>query len=115
MQTRKLKEQWTKVIKMNNTNREEILKVSNLKQYFKSGSGKNKIVVKAVDDVSFSLYKGEVFSLVGESGCGKTTTGRSIIKLYQTTGGEAYFHGTRIFSDVKLAKETYKETIKRLT
>lgn len=99
---------------MSNTKREEILKVRNLKQYFKSGTGKNKIVVKAVDDISFSIYKGEVFSLVGESGCGKTTTGRTIIKLYPSSGGEVYFHGTRIVSDVKLAKETYKSAIAEL-
>ncbi|MCF7929956.1 MAG: ATP-binding cassette domain-containing protein [Acholeplasmataceae bacterium] len=92
-----------------NESREEILRVSGLKQYFKLGSGKSKMVNKAVDDISFSIYKGEVFSLVGESGCGKTTTGRSIIKLYQSTGGEVYFHGTRIFSDVAKEKEIYKE------
>ena len=91
-----------------NTEREEILKVVGLKQYFKSGTGRNKLVNKAVDDISFSIYKGEVFSLVGESGCGKTTTGRTIIKLYQSSGGEVYFHGTRIVSDVKAAKEAYQ-------
>lgn len=96
--------------------REVILRVSGLKQYFKLGSGRKKSVNRAVDDISFEIYKGEVFSLVGESGCGKTTTGRSIIKLYQTTGGEVYFHGTRIVSDVKAAKEqflTAKEQIER--
>ena len=94
--------------------RETILKVQGLKQYFKSGFGKNKIVVKAVDDVSFEIKKGEVFSLVGESGCGKTTTGRTIIKLYKSSGGEVFFHDTRILSDVKEAKRTYKETTKNL-
>ena len=49
--------------------------------------------VKAVDDVSFEVKKGEVFGLVGESGCGKTTTGRSIIKLYDITGGKVFFNG----------------------
>lgn len=94
-----------------NGQREEILKVVGLKQYFKTGAGRNKFVVKAVDDISFSIYKGEVFSLVGESGCGKTTTGRSIIKLYQSTGGEVYFHGTRITSDLKAAKSHFKGVI----
>jgi len=94
-----------------NNNREEILRVSGLKQYFKLGSGRHKSVNKAVDDVSFSIYKGEVFSLVGESGCGKTTTGRTIIKLYQSSGGEVFFHGTRIVSDVKQAKKTFKEIV----
>ncbi len=94
--------------------REEILKVTGLKQYFKLGSGKSKMLNKAVDDISFSIYKGEVFSLVGESGCGKTTTGRTIIKLYQSTGGEVYFHGTRIFSDVKKEKVIFKEKLKEI-
>lgn len=89
--------------------REVILDVRELKQYFKLGSGRNKMVNKAVDGVSFKIYKGEVFSLVGESGCGKTTTGRTIIKLYGSSGGEVYFHGTRIISDVKQAKQAYKD------
>lgn len=97
-----------------NTNREEILKVTGLKQYFKLGSGKSKMLNKAVDDISFSIYKGEVFSLVGESGCGKTTTGRTIIKLYQATGGEVYFHGTRIFSDIGKEKANYKAKISEI-
>lgn len=73
-----------------------VLQVKNLQQYFTSGSGKNKITVKAVDDVSFDVFKGETFGLVGESGCGKTTTGRSIIRLYDPTGGEVYFNGKLI-------------------
>jgi oligopeptide transport system ATP-binding protein len=95
-------------------NRETILRVEGLKQYFKSGFGKNKIVVKAVDDVSFEIKRGEVFSLVGESGCGKTTTGRTIIKLYKSSGGEVYFHNTRVLSDIKAAKLEYKETLATL-
>ena len=91
--------------------RETILKVDGLKQWFRIGSGSQKSWVKAVDDISFEVYKGEVFSLVGESGCGKTTTGRTIIKLYESTGGEVYFHGTRIISDVKKAKNNYQEAI----
>lgn len=67
---------------------ETLLKVDHLCQYFKSN--------KAVDDVSFEIKKGEVFGLVGESGCGKTTTGRSIIKLYDITSGSIYFKGERI-------------------
>jgi oligopeptide transport system ATP-binding protein len=95
-------------------NRETILRVEGLKQYFKSGFGKNKIVVKAVDDISFEIKRGEVFSLVGESGCGKTTTGRTIIKLYKSSGGEVYFHNTRVLSDIKAAKLEYKETLAAL-
>lgn len=96
---------------MDNNKREEILRVEGLKQWFRLGSGKSKMVNKAVDGVSFTIYKGEVFSLVGESGCGKTTTGRTIIKLYQSTGGEVFFHGTRIVSDVKDAKLQYKDKV----
>ena len=94
---------------MADNNRETILRVEGLKQYFKSGFGKNKIVVKAVDDVSFEIKRGEVFSLVGESGCGKTTTGRTIIKLYKSSGGEVFFHDTRILSDIKAAKADFKQ------
>ena len=63
-------------------NNEVLLRVEHLCQYFPMGGG---VVNKAVDDVSFGIKKGEVFGLVGESGCGKTTTGRSIIKLYDIT------------------------------
>ncbi len=73
-------------------NNEVLLRVENLRQYFKMGRG----YIKAVDNVSFDIKRGEVFGLVGESGCGKTTTGRSIIKLYNPTGGKIYFHGQRI-------------------
>ncbi|MFA5720260.1 MAG: ATP-binding cassette domain-containing protein, partial [Acholeplasmataceae bacterium] len=100
---------------MNNT---KVLEVKNLKQYFVSGSGKNKLVVKAVDDVTFDVHEGEVFGIVGESGCGKTTTGRSIIKLYDATDGEIYFRGQRIgggfetlFSNIKRARQEAKQAI----
>ena len=69
-----------------------LLKVEHLSMYF----GKGKHNKKAVDDVSFDVKRGEVFGLVGESGCGKTTTGRTIIKLYNATGGSVYFKGKRI-------------------
>ena len=59
--------------------------------------------MKAVDDVNFEVFKGETFGLVGESGCGKTTTGRTIIRLYKPTSGEVWFNGNRI--DGKLSKE----------
>ena len=73
-------------------NNEVLLKVDHLYQYFRLGRKD----LKAVDDVSFEIRKGESFGLVGESGCGKTTTGRSIIKLYNITSGNVYFKGQRI-------------------
>ena len=81
--------------------RDNILVVENLRQYFKVGSGKRKIVVKAVHNISFEIKKGEVFGMVGESGCGKTTSGRSIIGLYEITDGQIFFKGERIAMGVK--------------
>jgi len=76
--------------------KEYILEVKNLCQHFSSGRGKKKLVVKAVDDVTFSVHRAETFGLVGESGCGKTTTGRTIIRLYNPTGGKVIFEGKDI-------------------
>ena len=73
-----------------------ILEVKHLCQYFTSGRGSKKMQVKAVDDVSFGVKPAETFGLVGESGCGKTTTGRTIIRLYNPTSGEMYFNGRDI-------------------
>lgn len=81
--------------------REVLLSVQHLEQYFKMGNKQ----LKAVNDVSFDVYKGEVLGLVGESGCGKTTTGRSIIRLYNITGGSVYFKGQRICAGVRRYKE----------
>lgn len=87
-----------------------VLEVKNLMQHFTSGRGRKKITVKAIDDVSFKIYKGETFGLVGESGCGKTTTGRTIIRLYEPTGGDVYFNGKLISG--KLSKEDMKMVTK---
>ncbi len=84
-------------------NSEILLKVEHLCQYFKMGHSE----LKAVDDVSFDIKKGEVFGLVGESGCGKTTTGRSIIKLYNITSGNIFFKGVRIGAGTR----SYKDAI----
>ena len=78
-------------------NNEVLLKVDHLCQYFRLGRKD----LKAVDDVSFEIRKGESFGLVGESGCGKTTTGRSIIKLYDITSGNVYFKGKRIGAGIR--------------
>ena len=101
----------------NNTDKKVLLKVENLELFF--GSGRR--VLKAVNNVSFDVYKGEVFGLVGESGCGKTTTGRAIIRLYDLTGGSVYFDGKRICAGVrpykeaiKLAKQKYKNLTKEI-
>lgn len=75
---------------------QKVLEVKNLKKYFYLGKGPNRTVLRAVDGISFDIYKGEVFGLVGESGCGKTTTGRTIIKLYNPTDGSIYLNGTLI-------------------
>jgi len=88
----------------------KVLEVKNLKKYFYVGSGKQKLTIPAVDNVSFDIYKGEVFGLVGESGCGKTTTGRTIIKLYQPTDGTVELNGERVVS----GDMTYRNNIRRI-
>lgn len=77
----------------------QLIEVKNLKKYFsakKQFLGKSESFVKAVDDVSFTINKGETLGLVGESGCGKTTTGRTVIKLYEPTAGQIIYNGTDI-------------------
>ncbi len=92
----------TAALKGNPAKGEVLLRVEHLSQHFGH--------LKAVDDVSFDVKRGEVFGLVGESGCGKTTTGRSIIKLYDITGGSIYFKGRRIAAGTL----EYRQEIKRL-
>ena len=86
-------------------NNEILLKVDHLCQYFRMGRRD----LKAVDNVSFDIKRGEAFGLVGESGCGKTTTGRTIIKLYEATSGDVYFKGHRICAGIRSYKDAIKE------
>ncbi len=74
-----------------------LLEVEHLKQYFPVKEGFKKLTLKAVDDVSFAIKPGETLGLVGESGCGKTTVGRTLLRLYQPTGGRIVFDGDVLF------------------
>ncbi len=78
-----------------------LLEVKNLKKYFDKSRGffkREKRVLTAVDGINLHIYKGETFGLVGESGCGKSTTGRTIVKLYEPTGGQIIFDGVDLAS-----------------
>lgn len=80
-----------------NTNIDEpLVKVEHLKEYFPVRSGFKKLTLKAVDDVSFTVGRGETLGLVGESGCGKTTVGRTLLQLYKPTDGKVFFDGEEI-------------------
>ncbi|MED4455421.1 ABC transporter ATP-binding protein [Metabacillus fastidiosus] len=83
---------------------EKLVEIKQLKQYFNIGKPNE---VKAVDNVSFTIYKGETLGLVGESGCGKSTTGRTIIRLYDATDGEVLFNGENVHG--KKSKEELKK------
>lgn len=89
-----------------------LIQVKNLKQYFDINMGwfKNK-PLKAVDDVSFNINKGETLGLVGESGCGKTTVGRTILHLYKPTSGEVIYNGNSIKTKADIKKFREKATM----
>jgi oligopeptide transport system ATP-binding protein len=98
-----------------------LLSVRHMKMFFKLGSGLNSPKLKAVHDVSFDVYKGECLGLVGESGCGKTTTGRCLIRLYDITSGSVYYKGQRITAgdrwnrkEIKFSRIHSKKKIKDL-
>ena len=81
--------------------RQIYVEVKNLKKHFKIG---RQAILKAVDDISFHIFKGETFGLVGESGCGKSTTGRTMIRLYDATEGEVLIDGQNVHG-----KKSHKE------
>jgi len=93
---------------------EILLEVHNLKTYFPINNGfisKKKDFIKAVDGVTFKLFKGETLGIVGESGCGKSTTGRSILKLIEPTSGEIIFEGRDVLS---LSKQELRKLRKQM-
>ena len=79
---------------MNTNEKQPLVQVKHLCKYFQIS---RKETLKAVDDMTFDIYKGETVSLVGESGCGKSTTGRCMIKLYHPTKGQVIYNGKDIF------------------
>ncbi|MGH2533728.1 MAG: ABC transporter ATP-binding protein [Thermomicrobiales bacterium] len=98
-------------------NGHEILKVEHLKKYFTLGGGLlggRKLTIRAVDDVSFSIREGETFGLVGESGCGKTTLGQTIIRLYDPTEGHVYLNGDDISRLKPRAMQPYRRNLQMI-
>ena len=85
-----------------------LLSVRHLKQFFFFGKGVNRQKLKAVSNVSFDLHEGECLGIVGESGCGKTTTGRCIMRLYNITSGAVYYRGVRISAGDRWNKKEIK-------
>lgn len=89
---------------------QSLVEVRNLKKYFATGNG----ILKAVDDVSFTIARGETLGLVGESGCGKTTVGRTVTRLYNPTGGQMLFDGTDVFGLTEKQLAPYRRRIQMI-
>jgi len=87
-------------------NSEVLIEVKNLKKYFKAS---RKATVKAVDDISFNIKRGETLGLVGESGCGKTTCGKTVLGLYGATGGEVIFDGINVHTLKSKEKKEFRK------
>jgi oligopeptide transport system ATP-binding protein len=91
--------------------KDKLVEVKNLKKYFLSGNNNH---LKAVDDVSFDIYKGEVLGMVGESGCGKTTVGRTILQLYSATDGQVIYDGVEIQNKKLKDLKPYKKKMQMI-
>lgn len=90
---------------------ERILEVQKVKKYFRVGRGEN---LRAVDDVSFHVHKGETFGLVGESGCGKSTIGRTIIRLYDATAGKVLFKGRDVHGQNRQQMQQFRREVQMI-
>lgn len=108
---KKYRKEWRELEKV--VDKEVLLEINDLKKYFPLKKGvlqklrrHNQQVVKAVDDLNFKIYKGETLALVGESGCGKSTTGRSLLRLIEPTEGRIYFEGKNI---IEFSREELKK------
>lgn len=96
------------------SNEKTLVEIQHLQQYFHAGGvGKNKKYIQAVDDVSFSIKKGETLGLVGESGCGKTTVGRTMLRLYEPTDGRIIYDGETIFDSGKCPLQNEDGSVKK--
>jgi len=91
--------------------KQPVLEINNLKKHFSLGRNE---ILKAVDGISFKIYKGETFGLVGESGCGKSTAGRTIIGLYDRTEGEVIFNGKNVHTLTEKEKSNFNRQMQMI-